>query len=61
MHLIKSHLIFAFKMKYLGFGTISTVDLPMRIVLRVDRESLGLKDGGEPFIAWVKPEECALL
>lgn len=50
-------------MKYfhLGFGTISTVDLPMRIVLRVDRESLGLKDGGEPFIAWVKPEECALL
>ena len=43
-----------------GIGTISTVDLPMRIVLRVERQSLGLKDA-EDLIAWVKPEEIALL
>lgn len=44
-----------------GVGTISTVDLPMRIVLRVDRDSLGVKEGEEGIIAWVKPEEVALL
>jgi predicted DCC family thiol-disulfide oxidoreductase YuxK len=49
-----------------GIGTISTVDLPMRIVLRVERGSLGLDteaDGvkKEGIIAWVKPEEVALI
>lgn len=44
-----------------GVGTISTIDLPMRIVLRVDRDSIGLESGGEGVIAWVKPEEVALL
>ena len=44
-----------------GVGTISTVDLPMRIVLRVERESLGLKNDKEGIIAWVKPDEVALL
>ena len=51
-----------------AIGTITTVDLPLRIVLRVDRSSLGLsleKDNGlgseETMIAWVKPEEIALL
>ena len=44
-----------------GVGTISTVDLPMRIVVRVQRESLGLKNEKEGIIAWVKPEEVALL
>ncbi|KAL7478866.1 hypothetical protein ACHAW6_004619 [Cyclotella cf. meneghiniana] len=46
-----------------GIGKISTIDLPMRIVLRVERESLGLDNSGdeEGIIAWVKPEEVALL
>lgn len=47
-----------------GTATISTVDLPMRIVLRVDRKSLGLgsdEKGGETMIAWVKPQELAVL
>ncbi len=47
-----------------GTATISTIDLPMRIVLRVDRNSLGLgpdEKGGETMIAWVKPHEVALL
>jgi len=45
-------------------ATISTIDLPMRIVLRVDRKSLGLgpdEKGGETMIAWVKPQEVAVL
>lgn len=47
-----------------GTATISTVDLPMRIVLRVDRQSLGLapdSNGGETMIAWVKPQEVAVM
>ncbi|KAL3810312.1 hypothetical protein ACHAXA_002567 [Cyclostephanos tholiformis] len=47
-----------------GTGKISTVDLPMRVVLRVDRESIGLKpdvDGEPTLFAWVRPEEIALL
>jgi len=46
-----------------GIGTISTIDLPMRIVMRVERESLGLDSSGskEGIIAWIKPEEVALL
>ncbi|KAL7551071.1 hypothetical protein ACHAWF_014271 [Thalassiosira exigua] len=47
-----------------GTGTISTVDLPMRVVCRVDRGSIGLgpdADGGDTTIAWVKPEEVAAL
>ncbi|KAL3765313.1 hypothetical protein ACHAWO_010002 [Cyclotella atomus] len=44
-----------------GIGTISTVDLPMRIVMRVERDSLGVKSGDEGIIAWVKPEEVAML
>ena len=50
-----------------GRGTISTIDLPLRIVLRVERKSLGLdeKDDGmgeeETMIAWVKPSEVALV
>jgi predicted DCC family thiol-disulfide oxidoreductase YuxK len=48
-----------------GRGTISTIDLPMRIVLRVDRKSLGLEEkdgmGEETMIAWVKPSEVALV
>ncbi|KAL3788466.1 hypothetical protein HJC23_011418 [Cyclotella cryptica] len=46
-----------------GIGTISTIDLPMRIVLRVERDSLGLERSGseEGIIAWVKPEEVAPL
>lgn len=43
-----------------GVGTISTVDLPMRIVMRVERDSLGVNCGDEGIIAWVKPEEIAL-
>jgi len=45
-----------------GIGTISTIDLPMRIVLRVDRDSIGLgpdEKGEETMIAWVKPQEVA--
>lgn len=44
-------------------GKITNVDLPMRVVLRVDRKSLGLeKDqyGDETMIAWVKPSEVAV-
>jgi hypothetical protein len=48
-----------------GRGTISTIDLPMRIVLRVERKSLGLDErdvmGDETMIAWVKPSEVALV
>lgn len=48
-----------------GRGTISTIDLPMRIVLRVERKSLGLDEndgmGEETMIAWVKPSEVALV
>eukprot|EP00581_Thalassiosira_minuscula_P013125 CAMPEP_0183729304 /NCGR_PEP_ID=MMETSP0737-20130205/30013_1 /TAXON_ID=385413 /ORGANISM="Thalassiosira miniscula, Strain CCMP1093" /LENGTH=385 /DNA_ID=CAMNT_0025961455 /DNA_START=10 /DNA_END=1168 /DNA_ORIENTATION=- len=47
-----------------GTGTISTIDLPMRVVMRVDRESIGLgpdAKGEETMIAWVKPEEVAAL
>ena len=48
-----------------GRGTISTIDLPMRIVLRVERNSLGLEErdvmGEETMIAWVKPSEVALV
>jgi len=47
-----------------GTGTISTIDLPTRIVLRVDRDSIGLgpdEKGEETMIAWVKPQEVATL
>ncbi|KAL9185313.1 hypothetical protein ACHAXT_003090 [Thalassiosira profunda] len=47
-----------------GTGTVSTVDLPMRVVMRVDRKSIGLdadENGEETMIAWVKPEEVASL
>eukprot|EP00970_Alexandrium_tamarense_P016873 scaffold7722_cov228-Alexandrium_tamarense.AAC.3 len=47
-----------------GSGTISTVDLPMRVVMRVDRESVGLgpdASGEKTMIAWAKPSEIALL
>ena len=47
-----------------GTGKISTVDLPMRVVLRVDRESIGLaadEKGDKAVIAWVKPREIAAL
>ena len=47
-----------------GTGKISTVDLPMRVVLRVDRESIGLaadEKGDRTIIAWVKPREIAAL
>ncbi|KAL3810071.1 hypothetical protein ACHAXA_011804 [Cyclostephanos tholiformis] len=47
-----------------GTGKISTVDLPMRVVLRVDREPIGLKlnvDGKPTLFAWVRPDEIALL
>ena len=47
-----------------GTGTISTIDLPMRVVMRVDRKSIGLGPdvkGEETMIAWVKPQEVALL
>ena len=46
-----------------GKGTITNVDLPMRVVLRVDRKSIGLGNtddmGEETMIAWVKPTEVA--
>merc|ERR1712194_863888 len=47
-----------------GTGTISTIDLPTRVVLRVDRHSLGLspdEKDGKTMIAWVKPEEVAVM
>ena len=47
-----------------GTGTISTIDLPMRVVMRVDRKSIGLgpdENGDETMIAWVKPPEVATL
>lgn len=47
-----------------GTGKISTIDLPMRVVLRVDRESIGLaadEKGDRTMIAWVKPREIAAL
>lgn len=47
-----------------GTGKITTVDLPMRVVMRVDRQSIGLeKDamGEDTMIAWVKPHELTLL
>lgn len=47
-----------------GRGTISTIDLPLRVVMRVNRKSIGLeKDvmGEETMIAWVKPSEVALI
>ena len=47
-----------------GTGTVSTVDLPMRVVMRVDRKSIGLEPdakGEETTIAWVKPEEVATI
>jgi len=47
-----------------GTGTITTIDLPMRVVMRVDRKSIGLgpDDKGEKvMIAWVKPEEIATM
>ncbi len=45
-------------------GKITTIDLPMRVVMRVDRKSIGLeKDsmGEDTLIAWVKPSEVALI
>jgi len=47
-----------------GRGKITNVDLPMRVVMRVDRKSIGLeKDdmGEETMIAWVNPSEVALV
>lgn len=47
-----------------GTGTVSTIDLPMRVVMRVDRQSIGLgpaENGDETMIAWVKPQEVATL
>jgi len=47
-----------------GTGTISTIDLPMRVVMRVDRDSIGLspdEKGEETMIAWVKPQEVAAM
>jgi len=44
-----------------GTGTISTIDLPMRVVMRVDRSSIGLSGVNETIIAWVKPQEIATL
>lgn len=47
-----------------GRGKITNVDLPMRVVMRVDRKSIGLeKDamGEDTMIAWVKPSEVALV
>jgi predicted DCC family thiol-disulfide oxidoreductase YuxK len=46
-----------------GTGTISTIDLPMRIVMRVDRESIGMspdENGEQTMIAWVKPGAVAM-
>ena len=43
-------------------GTVGTIDLPTRIVLRVDRSSLGLGPSGsgeETMFAWVRPREVA--
>ncbi|EJK74059.1 hypothetical protein THAOC_04290 [Thalassiosira oceanica] len=43
-------------------GTVGTIDLPMRVVLRVDRSSLGLgpsESGEETMLAWVRPREVA--
>ena len=45
-------------------GKITTVDLPMRVVVRVDRQSIGCGpnvNGDTTIIAWVKPQEIALL
>jgi predicted DCC family thiol-disulfide oxidoreductase YuxK len=45
-------------------GIITTVDLPMRVVVRVDRESIGYGpdiNGDRTMIAWVKPQEIAAL
>lgn len=45
-------------------GIITTVDLPMRVVVRVDRESIGYGpdvNGHRTMIAWVKPQEIAAL
>jgi len=47
-----------------GTGTVTTIDLPMRVVMRVDRESIGLgpdENSEETMIAWVKPHEVATL
>lgn len=47
-----------------GTGTISTIDLPMRVVMRVNRKSIGLDPdvkGEETMIAWVKPQEVAAI
>ncbi|KAK1732350.1 thiol-disulfide oxidoreductase DCC family protein [Skeletonema marinoi] len=47
-----------------GRGKITNVDLPMRVVMRVDRKSIGLEMddmGEETMIAWVKPSEVALV
>ena len=45
-------------------GIITTVDLPMRVVVRVERESIGYgpdSNGDRTMIAWVKPQEIAAL
>lgn len=49
-----------------GTGTIATIDLPMRVVLKVDRDSIGLTEddtdeGGDTVYAWVKPSEVGIL
>ncbi|KAL3792916.1 hypothetical protein ACHAW5_006823 [Stephanodiscus triporus] len=47
-----------------GIGKISTIDFPNRVVLRVDRESIGLgndSNGDMTVFAWVKPQEIAVL
>jgi predicted DCC family thiol-disulfide oxidoreductase YuxK len=45
-------------------GIIATVDLPMRVVVRIDRGSIGYGpdvNGDRTMIAWVKPQEIATL
>ena len=42
-----------------GTGTIATIDLPMRVVLRFDKTSIGLEDDGDIMYATVKPYEVA--
>ena len=47
-----------------GTATVATVDLPMRIVVKIDRSSLGIEPDfyeGDIMYAWVNPSEVDLL
>ena len=48
-----------------GTATVATVDLPLRIVVKIDRKSLGLgpdaTDGSDIMYTWVKPSEVVPL